>query len=562
MGRDGCRKAGWIRIGFATLAIVDRLLLHLDLDFFLSPTNGLLPISQEEEGLFGVLSLLRFVQDSDTLLWSLHYLGLVNALLLLLGVAPRLNAFALFINTCSFHNAHWMIVDGQDTGLGPMARLYNFHLLFLPLHHITIYDGFGFGQRGKHHSAQNDTWPMWTVWLWQWETVLVFFGALLGKVAYGDRWINGTAMYYVSHCTDECIGFFNPDFMFNRALPSKIATWSALCIELVCPFTIWFCGIPRNITLVAVTMLLFGMDISMTMHTFEWYGLLGWYLFLIQKQADDAGPAASTSSSERPRTPLWRTVLDGSIFAFFLALAFNMAFPLEEILILMPQWFSEKADPFLEWNEHMKIDYAYPIACALGVSQGVWTLYTGNYGGSTNKLQVDALLTNGTIMAWRSPNWQDLGRWEHKRLYNHMSYYKHLKNCPYKESGYMCEEWENLLEMLRETFYRDVKDEVVRLDMWAEREYPPEYPENIGWWDPLRQPLIRSTVRALTAWEEEDDDWDEDGEDSEDDDDDSEDDDDDWDEDGEDSEEDGEDEDEGNGFESSEQEDTVERDEL
>ena len=122
----------------------------------------------------------------------------------------------------------------------------------------------------------------------------------------------------------------------------------------------------------------------------------------------------------------------------------------------------------------------------------------------------------------------------------------------------MCEEWENLLEMLREIFYGDVKDEVVRLDMWAEEEYPPEYPENIGWWDPLRQPLIRSTVKALTAWEEDGEDWDEDGEDWEEEDgEDSE------EEDGDDSEEeDGEDEGNGNGFESNEQEATVQRDEL
>ncbi len=93
MSKDGCRMAGWIRIAFATLAIVDRLLLHLDLDLFLSPTTGLLPISQEKEGLFGMLSLLRFAKDSggvgDAYLWSMHYFGLLNSVLLLLGVAPR-----------------------------------------------------------------------------------------------------------------------------------------------------------------------------------------------------------------------------------------------------------------------------------------------------------------------------------------------------------------------------------------------------------------------------------------------------------------------------------------
>jgi len=73
------------------------------------------------------------------------------------------------------------------------------------------------------------------------------------------------------HCTDECIGPLHSiaptatDLLFNRALPSKIMTWSALLVEFLAPFTIWFRGLPRKITLVAVTMLLIGMDVTMCM---------------------------------------------------------------------------------------------------------------------------------------------------------------------------------------------------------------------------------------------------------------------------------------------------------
>ena len=582
--------AGWIRIAFATLAIVDRLLLHLDLDLFLSPTTGLLPISQEKRGLFGILSLLRFVtRDSRcggvdvgaAYLWSMHYFGLLNSVLLLLGVAPRLNAFALFVNTCSFQNANWMIVDGGTTGLGPMARLYNFHLLFLPLHHITVYDGFGFGfgfgRKGKNtdksqndsdhdnndNDNDNDTWPMWTVWLWQWETILILLGAWVGKVAYGTRWIDGTAMYYVLHCTDECIGFFNPDILFNRALTSKIATWSALVIEGISPLTIWRRGFSRKVTLVLVTMLFFGMDISMTMHTFEWYGVLGWYLFLIERDdlvlvaeeetssslssstsslssssSSSLSSSSSTSTSmkettpaavsttskpivdfteaelmkelarrhsgpkkskQRSRTPFWRIGLHGSVFFFVLGLAFNMAFPLKPILTMTPTWFSEKADPFLQRKQYMTRFYAFPIASALGIHQDIWSLYSGDYGGHTSKLSINAFLTDGTIMTWRSPNWQDLGRWEHKRLYNHMAYYKHLPYCSFNEDG-ECEEWYRFIDMLAETFYNDVKDKFVKLELWQDIEFPPEYPENVGWWDSLKQPLIKESVRKLHTW--------------------------------------------------------------
>ena len=524
MGTDGCRKAGWIRIGFATLCILDRLLLHLDLDLFLSPTRGLLPISQEKVGLWGMLSLLRFVQDSDELMWSLHYLGLINAILLLLGVAPRLNALLLFLNKCSFDNASWMLVDGADTGLNPMARLFNFHILFLPLHHITIYDGFGFGHMwrgGKTNSNDNtftsstknsDSWPMWTVWLWQWETVLIFFGAMVGKFN-GTVWTSGNAMYYVMHCTDECIGIFNPDFPFNRALPSKLMTWSALLFEFLAPFTIWFCGIPRKMTLVATTMLLIGMDVSMNMSTFEWYGILGWSLFLIQRQDDDHSASSKLSGKGRGM-PYWRLLLDGSVFVFLLVSASSMALPLTQICAVTPHWFSEIVAPLEKWNDDFIYDYVRPVAKLMGIQQGVWTLYNGNYDGSTVKLSVEAVLLNETILTWHSPNWQDLGLWEKKLLYNHMAYYKHIPNCENKD-GEVCEEQENLLRMLlKNGAFGDVQEnELDSLILYELSEYPPPPPENLGWWDPLKQPLITSEKYEL-SWikysEEEDGDFEDD----------------------------------------------------
>ena len=509
MGTDGCRKAGWIRIVFATLSILDRLLLHLDLDLFLSPTHGLLPISQEKVGLWGMLSLLRFVQDSDALLWSLHYLGLFNAVLLLLGIAPRWNALLLFLNNCSFDNANWMLCDGVDTGLNPMVRLFNFHLLLLPLHHITIYDGFGFGRmwRGKTNASNNststsstentDSWPMWTVWLWQWETVLIYFGAMVGKFD-GDVWVSGNAMYYVMHCTDECIGIYNPDFLFNRALPSKLMTWGALGVEFLAPFTIWFCGIPRNITLFATTMLLIGMDVSMNMSTFEWYGILGWSLFLIQRQDYDHSES-SKSSVKRRGISYWRVLLDGSVFVFVIVSASSMALPLRRIRNVTPHWFSEIVAPVADWNTDFEYDYVRPVAELIGIQQGVWTLYSGGYDGSTVKLSVEAVLHNGTILTWHSPKWQDLGRWEHKLLYNHMAYYKHLPDCD-DEDDYMCEEQESLYrKLLKDGAFGDVQEsELVSLTLWEEEEYPPPPPENLGWWDTLKQPLITSERKELS----------------------------------------------------------------
>lgn len=310
----------------------------------------------------------------------------------------------------------------------------------------------------------------------------------------------------VMHCTDECIGPLHSiapiatEILFNRALPSKIMTWSALLVEFFAPFTIWFIGLPRKITLFAVTMLLIGMDMTMCMHTFEWYGILGWSLFLIQRQ-DDGDDSTLLSGEKQPGFSCWpvKQVISTSVFAFLIISASCMALPFHEIINVTPQWFGEVVLPFEMWNNHLR-EYVQPITYLTGTYQDVWTLYSGGYDGSTSKLSVDAVLRNGTSLNWRSPNWQDLGQWEHKRLYNYMAYYKHLPDCDYIEDT-ICEEQENFLRYLVKVGAfgdGDLEKEVLHMGLFLEIEYPPQPPENLGWWDPIKQPLIFERQEMLS----------------------------------------------------------------
>ena len=300
MTLEGCRKVGYIRICFALIQIVDRLLLGLDLEFFLSPTSGVLPIEEERHGFLGLMSLLRLIVDDKNSfnLWVLYWVGLANCALLLLGIAPRLNAFMLYVNTCSFHNANWMLCDGVKTGVCPLLRIFSLFFLFLPLHHITIWDEFGTAKsvftNGK---SMKSNWPMWPVWLFQVQSVLVMLGAMVGKFE-GTTWINGSAMYYVSSCTDEGVGIFNPLILFNRHLPSKMMTWAALVVEVLAPITIWF-GRLRKPTLFLLVATFIGMDLTMNMGTFEYYNIMGWSFFLIRSQSQE-----ETEEGEAKKSPL------------------------------------------------------------------------------------------------------------------------------------------------------------------------------------------------------------------------------------------------------------------
>jgi len=235
-------------------------------------------------------------------------------------------------------------------------------------------------------------------------------------------------------------------------------------------------------------------------HTFEWYGILGWSLFLIQRQ-DDGDTSASSSGKKHAGFISWlvKQTISTSVFVFLFVSASCMALPFNVIINVTPQWFGELVTPLDRWNENL-YEYVGPIAVMIGTHQGVWTLYGGGYDGATSKLSVDAVLRNGTISTWYSPNWQDLGLWEHKRLYNHMAYYKHIPDC-YHRDDVICEEQENfLLSFLKDGAFSDdeFKEELETLHLYLELEYPPPPPENLGWWDPLKQPLITERQEMLS----------------------------------------------------------------
>jgi hypothetical protein len=194
IGLDGCRKVGWLRLFYAAIVIADQLLLGLDVNFFFSPKDGVSPITidREKSGIDPKYqySLLQLFPESEGWLWIVYGLGLVHAVCLLLGVAPRFNAVALSINLRSFHNVSTLIFDGEDA----MMDIFGFFLFFLPLHHITIYDGFGAkpqisttrsavdasSPKSQELSDEKDqqllrqnTWPMWPIWLWKWQIMII-----------------------------------------------------------------------------------------------------------------------------------------------------------------------------------------------------------------------------------------------------------------------------------------------------------------------------------------------------------------------------------------------------
>jgi hypothetical protein len=140
-GPKGCRLAGYIRVVYAMLFLYSRGLLAIELPLLFDPITGVMPYRITQLDIYSEdLSIFQWAPDSRALLYGMYYLGLLNGALLLLGVAwPRLQAVGVYFFLCNLHNHNSALWDKQED----MLRMWSFMLLWLPLDHITLYDGFG-----------------------------------------------------------------------------------------------------------------------------------------------------------------------------------------------------------------------------------------------------------------------------------------------------------------------------------------------------------------------------------------------------------------------------------
>jgi hypothetical protein len=202
---------GYLRMCYALLVLFDRLLLTVDFNWFF--LSGIMPCKQHYHFRYEdhylrysgnnpplPRSLLCNIAGNVALdfvpyvFWCFHLLGIVNAVLLFLGVYPKVQLMFLHINMLSFHFHSDLIWDGEDT----MFKIWNFLFLFLPLHQVTIYDQFhGLLSRRIFFPEDHRDWPMWPFRLWQLELCLIYLGAGYAKLATED-WSIGNALYHVS----------------------------------------------------------------------------------------------------------------------------------------------------------------------------------------------------------------------------------------------------------------------------------------------------------------------------------------------------------------------------
>lgn len=210
---------GYLRLWFALLVLFDRLLLTVDFHWFF--LSGIMPCKQhyvygyEEHYLRDTgsnypvpPSILCYIAGSVVspdyspyVFWCFHILGVIHALLLFLGIYPKVQLIGLHINMLAFHFHSDLMWDGEDI----MFKLWNFLFLFLPLQQVTIFDRFhGLLSRRKFFAEDHRDWPMWPFRLFQLELCFLYLGAGYTKGS-TETWSSGNALYQVRVSGEHCL---------------------------------------------------------------------------------------------------------------------------------------------------------------------------------------------------------------------------------------------------------------------------------------------------------------------------------------------------------------------
>lgn len=486
-----CKLGGAMRIAYAFIFLCDRLLWTLDLDFLLSPSQGLIPfeVGQHRVWKGHQLSILSFAPDSGTFLWTVHIMSIVHGVLLLLGIAPRVQVAAIFIILVSFQNSNTLCYDGQDG----MFRIWASLFLYLPLHRFSLWTFIK--KKKKNPTAtkrpvddkDTDSWPMWPFRLFQLNMVFIYTGAGWGKLFGGFNWISGNALWRVSHMNDFYGGAFNPEFIFNVLGPLKILCWSSLLVENLCWITIWPKA-TRIPTLMVVVGLHVGIDLAMNMHCFEWLAILGWMSFLASPASSgnetvlvkDAMSEGRNQSDKRPKKKVdWYRLLTNILLVSLLSFNWASTNAAQYLDAVTPNPFKPVLAAYNQAASWLR-ENCDPVAFRIGIQQGSWDMFSGMVDTRHKAFSIKTTLTDGGVIENSSPDWSEMAWWEKKRYMRPMDYIEYLSD---KEN---VEAHKTICRVFAMEY-----DNVATVELsFVWREAPEAPPDDLGWWDyPARQPL-------------------------------------------------------------------------
>jgi hypothetical protein len=284
------------RILYGCLVIANLILLYPDwLTWFgtrawvsLSTTTALEPGRR--------LNLFTVLSTDDRWILGLFWVFLVAAVLLALGLFTRISSIVVFLCLTSIDQRNLYILHGGDT----FMRVAGFFLMFAPAGAALSLDRLIRIRKGKE-SVEIRPRPPWAQRMIQFELALLYFVTFCWKAS-GTAWVNGTALFYVTHL-DELRRFPIPAFLQNP-LVLKIATWLTLALEFSLGVLIWFKELRYSILALGVILHLC-LEYALNIPLFQWEILSAYVLFI---DPEDLKRVWNRLRIHRQATRAWRAL--------------------------------------------------------------------------------------------------------------------------------------------------------------------------------------------------------------------------------------------------------------
>ena len=217
------------------------------------------------------LDLFAVIPGDDRWIMAFFYIFLGFGLLLTLGLWTRVSSVAVFLCLVSLEQRNPFIAHGGDTFL----RVAGFFLIFAPAEAALSFDRLICARR-KGRKLEVVPRAPWAQRMIQFELALVYVMSFWWKLK-GHTWLNGTALYYVTHL-QEIRRFPLPGWMQN-SIVLVLGSWFTLVLEFSLGVLIWFKRFRYPLLLLGILFHL-SLEYAFNLPMFQWDVLAAYVLFI------------------------------------------------------------------------------------------------------------------------------------------------------------------------------------------------------------------------------------------------------------------------------------------
>jgi Vitamin K-dependent gamma-carboxylase len=234
-------------------------------------SQGVLSLDNAASVLQGTrLNLFYVLPETNAVVIGFFIFFAMAAVSLLVGFRTRVASVIVWACLVSLHHRNVYVLNAGDH----LLRTLSFFLMFAPAGKAYSVDRWLAIRRGA--SPDVPLIPAWSQRLLQIQVCVMYLDSVAWKLT-GKEWIDGTAVYYITHL-DEFRRFAVPAF-FATLWFSRVATWGALAVEFAMGTLVWIRPIRRYVLLSGVLLHL-GLEYSMNIPFFQWAVLATYVLFL------------------------------------------------------------------------------------------------------------------------------------------------------------------------------------------------------------------------------------------------------------------------------------------